>query len=114
MVVGNSSKKTQGRRKIEIKKIQKYTFSKRRTGLFNKASELALLYSAQIAILVQSPAEKIFSAYEEAVMRLEREKWKEKEFWWNEPHEGLELHELEEYLEALQTLKDNISKRMRN
>ncbi|KAL8488959.1 hypothetical protein ACS0TY_025029 [Phlomoides rotata] len=154
MVVVNSSKKTQGRRKIEIKKIQNkaslnVTFSKRRTGLFNKASELALLCGAQIAILVQSPVGKIFSfghpsvdslihpllstadeilaspsdqmthyqqilarsAYEKAVMRLEMEKRKEKEFWWNEPHDGMELHELEEYLEALQTLKGNVSKR---
>ncbi|KAL8493388.1 hypothetical protein ACS0TY_024559 [Phlomoides rotata] len=51
------------------------------------------------------------SAYEKAVMRLEMEKRKEKEFWWNEPHDGMELHELEEYLKALQTLKGNVSKR---
>ncbi|KAL0407485.1 UNVERIFIED_CONTAM: Agamous-like MADS-box protein [Sesamum latifolium] len=62
----NSSKKTMGRRKIEMKKIEKktnlqVTFSKRRTGLFKKAGELSVLCGAEIAILVQSPAGKIFS-----------------------------------------------------
>ncbi|KAL9158842.1 hypothetical protein ABFS82_08G094600 [Erythranthe guttata] len=55
-----------GRRKIDIKKIEKrsslqVTFSKRRMGLFRKASELSVLCGAEIAILVQSPANKIFS-----------------------------------------------------
>ncbi|KAL9170189.1 hypothetical protein ABFS82_04G128000 [Erythranthe guttata] len=55
-----------GRRKIEIKKIEKksslqVTFSKRRTGLFRKASEISVLCGAEIAILVQSPANKIYS-----------------------------------------------------
>lgn len=152
--MGNESKKTLGRRKIEMKKIEKrsnlqVTFTKRRTGLFKKASELALLCGAQIAILVQSPAGKMYSfgqpsvdalihpfltaeapppemnslsheqrqiiagiEYEEAAMRLEMEMRKHRgESWWNEPYEGLELHELEEYLEALQVLTDNVSKR---
>lgn len=52
-------KKTQGRRKIAIKPIanqnsRHVTFSKRRLGLFKKASELCILTGAEIAILVQS------------------------------------------------------------
>ncbi|XP_009602824.1 agamous-like MADS-box protein AGL62 [Nicotiana tomentosiformis] len=52
-------KKTQGRRKIAIKRIDNLnsrhaTFSKRRLGLFKKASELCILSGAEIAILVQS------------------------------------------------------------
>ncbi|XP_070012602.1 agamous-like MADS-box protein AGL62 [Nicotiana sylvestris] len=52
-------KKTQGRRKIAIKPIDNQnsrhvTFSKRRLGLFKKASELCILSGAEIAILVQS------------------------------------------------------------
>ncbi|KAK4421092.1 Agamous-like MADS-box protein [Sesamum alatum] len=64
--ISNSFKKTMGRRKIEIKKIEKktnlqVTFSKRRSGLFKKAGELGVLCGAEIAILIQSPAEKIFA-----------------------------------------------------
>ncbi|XP_075112907.1 agamous-like MADS-box protein AGL62 [Nicotiana tabacum] len=55
----NTMKKTQGRRKIAIKPIDNQnsrhvTFSKRRLGLFKKASELCILSGAEIAILVQS------------------------------------------------------------
>ncbi|KAL3812949.1 hypothetical protein ACJIZ3_014217 [Penstemon smallii] len=64
--LNNASKKTMGREKIEIAKIKIKTrlqvaFSKRRSGLFRKASELSLLCGAKIAILVQSPAGKIFT-----------------------------------------------------
>ncbi|CAN4112067.1 unnamed protein product [Withania somnifera] len=55
----NAVKKTQGRRKIAIKPIDNQnsrhvTFSKRRLGLFKKASELCILTNAEIVILVQS------------------------------------------------------------
>jgi len=58
-------KKKAGRKKIEIKKIEKstnkqVTFSKRRTGLFKKASELCILCDVSVAIIVFSPAEKLF------------------------------------------------------
>ncbi|XP_022155748.1 agamous-like MADS-box protein AGL62 [Momordica charantia] len=58
-------KKTQGRQKIEIKKLEKksskqVTFSKRRTGLFKKASELSVLCGAEVAIIVFSPNDKVF------------------------------------------------------
>ncbi|KAK3420375.1 hypothetical protein EUGRSUZ_G01185 [Eucalyptus grandis] len=58
-------KPSKGRKKIEIKKItnkssQQVTFSKRRSGLFKKASELCILCGAQIAIIVFSPVHKIF------------------------------------------------------
>ena len=57
---------TQGRRKIEMTKIPnksnlQVTFSKRRSGLFKKASELCTLCGVEIAILVFSPANKPFS-----------------------------------------------------
>lgn len=59
-------KKTQGRKKIEIKKIadesrKQVTFSKRRTGLFNKASELCVLTGAEAAIITQSPGGRVFA-----------------------------------------------------
>ncbi|KAG0467197.1 hypothetical protein HPP92_018777 [Vanilla planifolia] len=50
-----------GRQKIEIKKIENedarlVSFSKRRTGLFNKASCLSTLCGADVAVVVFSPA----------------------------------------------------------
>nr|GEW79323.1 agamous-like MADS-box protein AGL62 [Tanacetum cinerariifolium] len=79
-----------GRQKIPIKKIEKMTshqvtFSKRRKGLFKKASELCVLTGAKMAILVQSPGERCYAfghpsvdAYAEVEKDLEREKRKYK------------------------------------
>ncbi|XP_057426591.1 agamous-like MADS-box protein AGL62 [Lotus japonicus] len=65
-VVGTSGKKTRGRQKIEMKRITneshlQVTFSKRRTGLFKKASELCTLCGAELALIVFSPGGKAFS-----------------------------------------------------
>ncbi|KAK4284441.1 hypothetical protein QN277_001273 [Acacia crassicarpa] len=59
-------KSSSGRQKIPIEKIPKkshlqVTFSKRRSGLFKKASELCTLCGVEIAIIVFSPANKAFS-----------------------------------------------------
>ncbi|XP_022732342.1 agamous-like MADS-box protein AGL62 [Durio zibethinus] len=56
----------QGRQKLAMKKIAKknnlqVTFSKRRAGLFKKASELCTLCGVDVAIIVFSPAGKVFS-----------------------------------------------------
>ncbi|KAK1421222.1 hypothetical protein QVD17_23399 [Tagetes erecta] len=61
-----SKKPSLGRQKIKIAKIQiknhlQVTFSKRRSGLFKKASELCTLCGVEIAIVVFSPAGKVFS-----------------------------------------------------
>ncbi|AES61073.1 putative transcription factor MADS-type1 family [Medicago truncatula] len=62
----SSGKKGQGRQKIEMKKMSnesnlQVTFSKRRSGLFKKASELCTLCGAYIALIVFSPSDKVFS-----------------------------------------------------
>lgn len=59
-------RKNKGRQKIEMVKMKnennlQVTFSKRRFGLFKKASELCTLCRAEIAIIVFSPAQKTFS-----------------------------------------------------
>ncbi|EOA15192.1 hypothetical protein CARUB_v10028580mg [Capsella rubella] len=59
-------KKSKGRQKIEMVKMKnesnlQVTFSKRRSGLFKKASELCTLCGAEIAIIVFSPGRKVFS-----------------------------------------------------
>lgn len=65
--IKKKKKKTSiGRQKIDIKKIEneearQVCFSKRRTGLFKKASELSVLCGAEISVVVFSPAGKVFS-----------------------------------------------------
>ncbi|RCV05359.1 hypothetical protein SETIT_1G077600v2 [Setaria italica] len=59
-------KKTLGRQKIEIKRIKcasatHVCFSKRRNGLYKKATELCVLTGASLAIVVFSPADKPYS-----------------------------------------------------
>ncbi|XVE94087.1 hypothetical protein REPUB_Repub01dG0250600 [Reevesia pubescens] len=61
----SSTKATRGRQKIQIKKLEdessrQVTFSKRRNGLFKKASELCVLCGANIGIIVFSPKGKPF------------------------------------------------------
>lgn len=61
-----AKKPSMGRQKIKIAKIEiknhlQVTFSKRRSGLFKKASELCTLCGVEIAIIVFSPAGKVFS-----------------------------------------------------
>ncbi|KAF8019095.1 hypothetical protein BT93_H3848 [Corymbia citriodora subsp. variegata] len=61
-----AKKPSLGRQKIAISKIPKknhlqVTFSKRRSGLFKKASELCTLCGVDIGIIVFSPASKVFS-----------------------------------------------------
>ncbi|KFK38122.1 hypothetical protein AALP_AA3G072900 [Arabis alpina] len=55
-----------GRRKIKMEQVQdtntkQVTFSKRRLGLFKKASELATLCNAEVGIVVFSPGNKPYS-----------------------------------------------------
>ncbi|ESQ44774.1 hypothetical protein EUTSA_v10003338mg [Eutrema salsugineum] len=62
----SKKKESIGRQRIPMVKIKKeshrqVTFSKRRAGLFKKASELCTLCGAEIAIIVFSPAKKPFS-----------------------------------------------------
>ncbi|KAM3393842.1 agamous-like MADS-box protein AGL29 [Capsicum galapagoense] len=61
-------KKTAGRQKIPLKKIEKYvdrctTFSKRRSGLYKKASEFVRENDVDLGIVLTSPteAEKVYS-----------------------------------------------------
>ncbi|XP_070034359.1 agamous-like MADS-box protein AGL62 [Nicotiana tomentosiformis] len=62
------NKKTKGRQKIQMKKIEKKddlfaTFSKRRAGLYKKASELIAECGVDIGIVVSSPTGKPFSFF---------------------------------------------------
>ncbi|XP_021719055.1 agamous-like MADS-box protein AGL61 [Chenopodium quinoa] len=59
-------KESRGRQKIKMAKIKnpshrQVTFSKRRLGLFKKASEICTLCGVEATIIVFSPGQKIFS-----------------------------------------------------
>ncbi|KAJ9672895.1 hypothetical protein PVL29_026234 [Vitis rotundifolia] len=59
-------KQTKGRQKIEMQRIPNeedrlITFSKRRSGIYKKASELSTLCGAEVGVLVFSQAGKAFS-----------------------------------------------------
>lgn len=59
-------KKTKGRRRVEMKKVENtssryVTFSKRKKGLFNKAAELSILTGAETLAIVFSGKGKLFS-----------------------------------------------------
>uniref|UniRef100_A0A453GD37 MADS-box domain-containing protein n=1 Tax=Aegilops tauschii subsp. strangulata TaxID=200361 RepID=A0A453GD37_AEGTS len=47
-------------RRIEDRTSRQVRFSKRRSGLFKKAFELSLLCDAEVALLVFSPAGKLY------------------------------------------------------
>ncbi|KAL0357221.1 UNVERIFIED_CONTAM: Agamous-like MADS-box protein [Sesamum calycinum] len=127
-----TKKTTQGRKKIEIKKIEnlsnrQVTFSKRRVGLFKKASEFCILTGADIAIVVHSLGKRVFSfghptpdsgvgggeeaerghrgGKESGVLRRRRRVLVD------EAVEGLELEELEQYAAALEELMKNVTMR---
>ncbi|KAJ6750339.1 hypothetical protein OIU85_000924 [Salix viminalis] len=57
---------SKGRQKIEIKRVEKesnryVTFSKRKNGLFKKATELSTLCGAETAVIIFSEHRKLFS-----------------------------------------------------
>ncbi|KAI8025851.1 Agamous-like MADS-box protein AGL62 [Camellia lanceoleosa] len=59
-------RKSKGRQKITMAKMEnesnlQVTFSKRRSGLFKKASELSILCGAEVGIIVFSPGKKAYS-----------------------------------------------------
>ncbi|MCL7042640.1 hypothetical protein MKW94_010128 [Papaver nudicaule] len=69
------AKRTLGRKKIEMKRIEKLdarhiAFSKRKLGLFKKASELNTLCGAETAIVIFSPGGKPYSYGEPSVETL--------------------------------------------
>ncbi|TXG74698.1 hypothetical protein ES288_D06G143300v1 [Gossypium darwinii] len=64
--MASSDKKTKGKQKIEIKIIENaddrlITFSKRRTGIYKKVSELSILCGGEILFIIFSPAGKPYS-----------------------------------------------------
>lgn len=122
-------------KKIERPNQLQVTFSKRRSGLFKKAGNLCLLTGAQVAVIVTSPANRLFAfghpsvdsvldRYlngtkisidefnpEEYCEKMEKEReggW----FWWDECCvENLGVEELGKYLKALEELKSNVLNR---
>nr|GEY43842.1 agamous-like MADS-box protein AGL62 [Tanacetum cinerariifolium] len=153
-----NKKTSQGRKKIEIKKIEKYnnrhvTFSKRRNGLFKKGAELCVLTGSKMAIIVNSPGGRVFAFghpnvdalintylaneenvdvdldirsvlpinefnnhYAEVSREMELEMKRKdmipensgREFWFDEPIDGMDVAKLEQYIYSLQELKRKV------
>ncbi|KAL5773674.1 hypothetical protein ACOSQ2_013598 [Xanthoceras sorbifolium] len=66
LAMAESSKKTRGKQKISIKRIENeedkmITFSKRRSGIYKKASELVTLTGAEVGVMMFSPSGKLYS-----------------------------------------------------
>lgn len=66
LFMAGAGKQTRGRQKIEMKLIGDYedrlvTFSKRRSGIYKKASELVTMCGVQLGLIVFSPTGKAFS-----------------------------------------------------
>ncbi|XP_059646951.1 agamous-like MADS-box protein AGL62 [Cornus florida] len=118
-------KKGMGRRKIEIRKIEKKShlmtsFSKRRGGLFKKAAELSTLCGANVAVIVKCPAAEKIHAFGtpsvDAVFNrfLSQNPPEEKVLeecernWWDVEIDELGLNELEDYKTALEVLRNNV------
>ncbi|PKI76929.1 agamous-like MADS-box protein AGL61 [Punica granatum] len=64
--MASTSKQTQGRQKIEMKKIEDdddrlVTFSKRRYGIYKKASELVTMCGAEVGMVIFSTSGRPFS-----------------------------------------------------
>ncbi|CAM0910475.1 unnamed protein product [Alopecurus aequalis] len=61
-----NGKKTKGRQSIEIRRVEnkasrQVTFSKRKTGVWKKAAEIAVLCGARVAVVVFSEAGKAYA-----------------------------------------------------
>nr|GMD67448.1 agamous-like MADS-box protein AGL62 [Ipomoea batatas] len=128
------NKASKGKRKIEIKRIEQkssrlVTFSKRRAGIFKKASELSMLCGAEVAVLVRSPAGRVFGfgypSIEAVIQRYENrdaagdrpeycDEWVGKVQRATEENrhiDGMGLEELTEFRNALEGLRNETEKK---
>ncbi|KAL5124672.1 Agamous-like MADS-box protein AGL62 [Glycine soja] len=126
-------KKTKGQQKIEMKKVnnERYlqvTFSKRRIEIFKKASELAPLYSVDLAphLLLLSyntmDEHKLHAHLNDLANRLAKDKKHiedlnhllkvaEDHFWWAIPIESINSAQVEKYKRLLEELKTHVDEK---
>ena len=91
-------KKTKGRQKIEMKKIENeddrlITFLKRRSGIYKKASELVTLCGAEVGVVIFSPAGKPFSFGHPSVESMANHFLKQNPPQGDNPHSLVEAHQ---------------------
>ncbi|XP_076910708.1 MADS-box transcription factor 23-like [Bidens hawaiensis] len=99
------TRKTMGRGRIEIKKIEnvssrQVTFSKRRAGLMKKAKELAILCDAEVGVIIFSSTGKL---YDFASSRLQNiiSRYEGSSNGWNDPAISGTQQEVNNEVEAL-------------
>ncbi|KAF0889717.1 hypothetical protein E2562_030509 [Oryza meyeriana var. granulata] len=102
-------------RLIDTKGPRQVTFSKRRGGLFKKASELALLTGASVAVVgLRRAADETRAqvAAEQVRMRGVTEKIVQakagRRFWWEADVDALGEAEMPEFARALEKLRANV------
>ncbi|XP_019434807.1 PREDICTED: agamous-like MADS-box protein AGL61 [Lupinus angustifolius] len=128
----SNPKKNKGCRRIEMKMIAEdsnlhVTFSKRRTGLFKKASELCTLCDAKVGLVVFSPGNKAFSLAtlelndkinwingdleieKKCSEELDKQQIEAQErIWWAAPIEEINGERVDQLKSALENLKKNV------
>ncbi|XP_009601691.1 agamous-like MADS-box protein AGL62 [Nicotiana tomentosiformis] len=162
-------KRSKGRQKVDMVKMQnqsnlQVTFSKRRAGLFKKASELCTLCGAEVALVVFSPGKKVYSfghpcvdsvvdrfltrnyppnnghnqlivAHRnanvrdlnmeltniEGILQMEKNRGealharkRDNGHWWEAPIEELNLFQLQQLKEAMESIKKNVERKAHN
>nr|GMD61747.1 agamous-like MADS-box protein AGL62 [Ipomoea batatas] len=114
------NKASKGKRKIEIKRIEQkssrlVTFSKRRAGIFKKASELSMLCGAEVAVLVRSPAGRVFGfgypSIEAVIQRYENCDSAGDRLEYCDERVGKVQRELTEFRNALEGLRNETEKK---
>lgn len=110
---GSGRVRGKGKRKIEIKKVgdQKklaVCFSKRRKGLFRKASEISSICSAETAVVVFHSNGKVYSAGDVEAVFDRFVSGKRERFWWEVEPEEVVPERLSEFESAIVELKKRV------
>ncbi|PHT40757.1 hypothetical protein CQW23_19611 [Capsicum baccatum] len=119
--------------KIDVKNHLQVTFSKCRSSLFKTATEQCTLYGVEIAIIVYSPARKVFSFGHRNVESLidslqltqilgeveiekkrgesldQMRKTSQSQCWWEAPISQLDFQELEQLKDSMDILKNYVT-----
>ncbi|KAL3538765.1 hypothetical protein ACH5RR_002131 [Cinchona calisaya] len=127
-----TKKSTKGHQRVAMEKVQNpknlfATFSKRRTSLFKKADELCTLTGVEVAMIVISPTQRVYSfgypcarsvidKYIGKTPSLGENSLEEGKQWWNAPVEELSIQQLKNLEQALEgfekKINDEVCKRM--
>ncbi|KAM0986000.1 hypothetical protein ACFX13_013457 [Malus domestica] len=115
------AKKTRGRQKTEMKRIEKeddrlVVFSKRRSGIYKKATELGALCGAQAIENYNESVEhlEVVKECRKALRQLEGQRGSgEQKVWWKPPIKDLDLQGLKQMHDSFKRVTDHVSSNLR-